>query len=239
MGYCKNCAKRSTAYCFVHKRHVCDDCLGSPDNKNQKEPSPCEGNCVVKSYFSWIADADYDWPPKCGCCNRSMSTGRSNLVRLNCYCTFHKTCMTKMIKTALSKAGDTTADSVICALKCPDCQSLVLDPKAKPSALKQAVADFLQQARAPSPSPTASSSFLRGTPLTRRVANTAGADEGVVDLEAAGKGTTGKTRRKHRNRGKGQRCGLDKIILTVMFLTVIILVGSLCLLRRTPAKPGN
>eukprot|EP00808_Paulinella_micropora_P005137 g2747.t1 len=107
--YCGICKKRkTTAFCFVHKRSVCDNCLLIPPTATNGKH--CAKDCFVSTYSKWIADADYDWPPRCGECNRALATD-DQLARLPCYCLYHTSCLTEW----LGKQSQHTPAS------CPNC----------------------------------------------------------------------------------------------------------------------
>lgn len=62
------CGTRTTLFCFVHRKGVCDDaCLSGPGHTR----------CVVQTYRSWIEDPDHEWPPRCAACAKVIEEGES------------------------------------------------------------------------------------------------------------------------------------------------------------------
>ena len=90
MASCISCKKRTTSFCFVHKSALCDDCLITPKDP---ELSRCESNCVIRNYFDWLADGEYEWPPRCALCNRTVGNEKGVARRLVCKCLFHQSCL--------------------------------------------------------------------------------------------------------------------------------------------------
>ena len=63
----------------------------------------CEGN-----YFDWLTSGEYEWPQRCGVCNRSVGTGEGEaklaVVRLVCKCVYHRGCLYEELST--KRRGD-------------------------------------------------------------------------------------------------------------------------------------
>jgi len=113
MGYCSSCKTRTSSFCFVHKRHVCDNCIIVPRDGGVA----CEANCVVRTYFDWLDDADYTWPPRCTLCNRTVTSDPVSSLRLSCKCVLHSSCLRHMIQRAHS--ADQSLDGL--KITCPNC----------------------------------------------------------------------------------------------------------------------
>ena len=90
MASCTSCKKRTTSFCFVHKSAVCDDCIVQPKDA---ELFRCAPNDVIRNYFDWLADGDYQWPPLCTLCDKEVPADKGVAIRLVCKCLFHQRCL--------------------------------------------------------------------------------------------------------------------------------------------------
>mmetsp|Transcript_15705 Transcript_15705/g.26056 ORF Transcript_15705/g.26056 Transcript_15705/m.26056 type:complete len:297 (-) Transcript_15705:536-1426(-) len=132
MGVCR-CRAVSSQYCFVHRTHVCDNCIA----KNHEI-------CVVRSYLEWVQDSDYEWPPKCSLCNDILVEGNGPdghklTIRLMCRDVFHVACLNKY---ASSFPANTTAAGYICPRN-PKCMIPIFPPAEAKSALAASIRDYL------------------------------------------------------------------------------------------------
>lgn len=105
MGVCR-CRTATNLYCFVHRKHVCYSCL-SKDHTN----------CVVRTYLRWLADSDYEWPPKCQLCSNELH--EHSTMRLMCLCTFHADCIHRF-------ANNLPAHTAPAGYACPTCMTPLL-----------------------------------------------------------------------------------------------------------------
>ena len=53
---------------------------------------------LTGNYFDWLTSGEYEWPQRCGVCNRSVGTGEGEdakraVVRLVCKCLYHRGCL--------------------------------------------------------------------------------------------------------------------------------------------------
>ena len=95
MASCTSCKKRTTSFCFKHKVAVCDDCIVQPLHAELVACLPCD---PYGNYFDWLTSGEYEWPQRCGVCNRSVGTGEGEeakraVVRLVCKCLYHRGCL--------------------------------------------------------------------------------------------------------------------------------------------------
>ena len=95
MASCTSCKKRTTSFCFKHKLAVCDDCIAHPLHVELVPCLPCD---PYGNYFDWLTSGEYEWPQRCGVCNRSVGTGEGDeakraVVRLVCKCLYHRGCL--------------------------------------------------------------------------------------------------------------------------------------------------
>ena len=142
MASCTSCKKRTTSFCYVHKVAVCDDCIVTP---RDPQLSRCEANCVIRNYFDWLADGEYDFPPLCSLCNRTVTAEPANALRLVCKCLFHPPCLTE----ALSKRRSDVVPLVDNrGLRCPTCSAALYDPHQQArTKLREQVVRFLEGRR--------------------------------------------------------------------------------------------
>ena len=139
MASCTSCRRRTTSFCYVHKAAVCDDCIVSPKDA---QLSRCEANCVIRNYFDWLADNDYEFPPQCSLCNRSITADAASTVRLVCKCLFHRPCLTEAFGRRRSADVPLTENR---GLRCPSCNAAVYDPHVQArTKLRETVVAFLQ-----------------------------------------------------------------------------------------------
>jgi len=103
MGLCK-CKKRTSLFCFVHKKAVCEGCI----------PTEHE-TCVVKTYLEWLQDSEYE-PAVCIVCHGALTA--ENTTRLVCLDLIHTPCLDNHVR---SLPPDSTAS-------CPRCQAALLPP---------------------------------------------------------------------------------------------------------------
>eukprot|EP00457_Paulinella_chromatophora_P024046 gb/GEZN01027786.1/.p1 GENE.gb/GEZN01027786.1/~~gb/GEZN01027786.1/.p1 ORF type:complete len:140 (+),score=14.54 gb/GEZN01027786.1/:70-489(+) len=136
---CWVCKKKTTGFCFVHKKSICDKCL--LDLSCNPTGNKCANNCYVSTYSSWIADADYDWPPHCGECNRVVER-EGAICRLPCYCLYHRQCLVDMLSSGIP-------------VKCVNCGSF--SPKQMQSPLFLALSKLKSSQLPPPPSSSSSS----------------------------------------------------------------------------------
>eukprot|EP00164_Ancoracysta_twista_P014244 GFYU01023137.1.p1 GENE.GFYU01023137.1~~GFYU01023137.1.p1 ORF type:complete len:287 (-),score=22.55 GFYU01023137.1:219-1079(-) len=125
MGLCKTCKKGTGLYCFVHRCHLCDNCITRPEHTL----------CVVKSYLSWVQDSEYQWPPKCSLCEQNVT--EESGCRLTCLDLFHKDCLDRHFQ---ALPPYTTPAGVVC----PKCSIQVTPTKQAQSLLAQNVRKYLQ-----------------------------------------------------------------------------------------------
>lgn len=117
--------------------------LQNPQQRIRKKTQvPCEPNCVVKTYLSWIADADYDWPPKCPICNRTVGADASSILRLPCYCTYHRNCLQKHFISQLKPDPNNVA-----ILSCVNCKAESCPPMPAKNLLHDHVASFIDDCK--------------------------------------------------------------------------------------------
>ena len=53
---------------------------------------------LTGNYFDWLTSGEYEWPQRCGVCNRSVGTGEGEeaqraVARLVCKCLYHRGCL--------------------------------------------------------------------------------------------------------------------------------------------------
>jgi len=163
MGLCSVCKKRTQTYCFVHRRSICERCLTSADKDH---PKACQSNCIVKSYHDWIVDNEYDLPPRCTICNRSINDDGKKVARLPCYCLFHHSCLFNSFQQCSQQGQD------FATLLCFGCKKPFLESKNSKNAFYSAALSLIQSAQGKTgvaaitaplpqslPRPTTSSSF--------------------------------------------------------------------------------
>lgn len=109
MGLCR-CPLRkvSTLYCYKHQVNVCESCLVDE-----------HGQCIVRSYLSWLKDNDYS--TDCFLCKRSLSESDEETIRLICYDLFHWTCLDEYFR---SLPNHTAPDGYTC----PICKAGLFPP---------------------------------------------------------------------------------------------------------------
>ncbi|KAL3651691.1 hypothetical protein CASFOL_004693 [Castilleja foliolosa] len=113
MVVCK-CRKATKLYCFVHKVPVCGECICFPEHQI----------CVVRTYSEWVIDGDYDWPPKCCCCQNVLTEGADpQTTRLGCLHVTHTSCLVSLVK---SFPLHTAPAGYIC----PACSTSIWPPKS-------------------------------------------------------------------------------------------------------------
>jgi hypothetical protein len=118
---------------------VCDDCIVSP---RDPQLSRCEPNCVIRNYFDWLADGEYDFPPHCSLCNRVITADPANALRLVCKCLFHPPCITDALS---KKRSDVVPLIDNRGLRCPTCNAAVYDPHLQArTKLREQVVKFLE-----------------------------------------------------------------------------------------------
>jgi len=157
MASCIGCKKRTTSFCYRHRCSVCDDCSTlkaqsqsiAPIQSNTSTATPptalpsvpCVANCPIGNYFSWLADGDFTYPPRCSLCSNTItSEGSDGVVRLVCKCMFHRQCMVDSIQTSVA-SGTSTKD-----LTCPSCSKALIDLVSQPrTQLRNAVQALIQE----------------------------------------------------------------------------------------------
>eukprot|EP00026_Physarum_polycephalum_P013636 Phypoly_transcript_14058.p1 GENE.Phypoly_transcript_14058~~Phypoly_transcript_14058.p1 ORF type:complete len:246 (+),score=32.02 Phypoly_transcript_14058:53-790(+) len=117
MGICK-CRKRTDLFCFVHKKAVCEACICSDHQV-----------CVVKSYFDWLSEPEYE-QPVCGVCKGEVDP--NNMVRFLCLDMFHPECIDVY-------ASSLPANTALAGYTCPTCDKPILPAPANTSVLAQQI----------------------------------------------------------------------------------------------------
>jgi len=113
MGICK-CRKRTDLFCFVHKKAVCEACICSDHQV-----------CVVKSYFDWLSEPEYE-QPVCGVCKGEVDA--NNMVRFLCLDMFHPECIDVY-------ASSLPANTAMAGYTCPTCDKPILPAPGNTSVL--------------------------------------------------------------------------------------------------------
>eukprot|EP01112_Ceratiomyxa_fruticulosa_P008313 TRINITY_DN2153_c0_g1_i2.p1 TRINITY_DN2153_c0_g1~~TRINITY_DN2153_c0_g1_i2.p1 ORF type:complete len:369 (-),score=69.96 TRINITY_DN2153_c0_g1_i2:148-1254(-) len=124
MGICK-CKKRTESFCFVHKKAVCETCivLDHP-------------TCVVRSYFEWLNDNEYE-TPLCGICKGELAS--DNSVRLMCFDLFHPECIDVY-------ASSLPSNTALAGYVCPSCNnSCLIPPSSNTSPLANSIRTAFQK----------------------------------------------------------------------------------------------
>jgi len=98
----------------------------------------------VKSYHEWIVDNEYDWPPRCGSCNRTINDDGKKIARLPCYCMFHQDCLLSQLSQSTRFGQDPAS------LLCFSCNKPFLDAKYSKNALYPMALSLAQTATASS-----------------------------------------------------------------------------------------
>lgn len=111
MGLCK-CRTVTPWYCFVHKKHVCENCVLDPEH----------ANCVVSTYLAWIRDSFYEWPAPCVLCQQPLS--QSEVARLPCFHAVHVRCLRESCDTLPRHTAPA-------GFACPICAGPILPPEPK------------------------------------------------------------------------------------------------------------
>lgn len=202
----------------------------------------CDANCVIKSYHAWIDDAEYDWPPKCPCCNRAVPNNPDTILRLSCYCLYHKDCWAGVVREALQDKPEELMNDAIDGLKCVGCQVMLLGTKT--SKLKENMLGFTRSVRAdvlrarersvapvvpadiPSEASAASNEPVEAAPdwgVSRR----AGPSTGDVEIGVRVKGRARTTRHRRRcRRGHVLVCVLVCVLLLLVWFAPRLLASS-------------
>lgn len=117
MGICK-CRKRTDLFCFVHKKAVCESCICTDHQV-----------CVVKSYFDWLSEPEYE-QPSCGVCKGELNS--DNMVRFLCLDMFHPECIDVY-------ASSLPANTALAGITCPTCDKPILPTSGNTSVLAQQI----------------------------------------------------------------------------------------------------
>lgn len=117
MGICK-CRKRTDLFCFVHKKAVCETCICTDHQV-----------CVVKSYFDWLSEPEYE-QPVCGVCKGEVDA--NNMVRFLCLDMFHPECIDVY-------ASSLPTNTALAGYTCPTCDKSILPTPSNTSALAQQI----------------------------------------------------------------------------------------------------
>eukprot|EP00483_Globobulimina_turgida_P002745 UN02750 len=118
-------------YCFRHRRFLCDNCIY--DELNQRHVS-----CVVGTYDEFIKSPAGSYAKfkknMCTMCDKQLPDDDPRaVVRLNCACVYHTTCLQQYL---LSHESNN--------IPCLKCKTLIIKKCKKPSNLSQSVENFLR-----------------------------------------------------------------------------------------------
>jgi hypothetical protein len=125
MGVCK-CRKRTSLFCFDHKKAVCLDCVED------------HAVCTVRTYREWLRDSSFA-PQQCALCSAPLNNNgghesASETIRLVCMHVLHKHCLDQ-------HASTLPPTTTLTGFSCPNCQTALLAaPPVSASASASSVA---------------------------------------------------------------------------------------------------
>jgi len=99
MGVCK-CKKKTTLFCFVHKKPVCEECISTDHS-----------NCVIKTYLEWLQNSEYE-SLSCVVCHEKIT---EKPTRLLCLDIIHAECLEIHLRSLKQN------NSPITEYTCPSC----------------------------------------------------------------------------------------------------------------------
>eukprot|EP01103_Thecamoeba_quadrilineata_P007038 TRINITY_DN16819_c0_g1_i1.p1 TRINITY_DN16819_c0_g1~~TRINITY_DN16819_c0_g1_i1.p1 ORF type:complete len:250 (-),score=39.26 TRINITY_DN16819_c0_g1_i1:98-847(-) len=123
MGIC-GCRKRTSLFCFVHKKAVCNSCI--LDHKD----------CLVKTYLEWLQNCESD-VQTCSLCKGVITS--DNSIRLTCLDLFHPTCLD-------AHAASFPSHTAQAGYTCPNCSKPIIPSDVSTPLAKQVIQHFEESA---------------------------------------------------------------------------------------------